>query len=287
MVSSRIIQFSEDLPFTTLQSVIFTTGPFVFLWSYLKKYTDRNGRFELADTILENHNFLVATISLILAVFTMDIGHNILDERTGLKIDPYMIGYVYHILKIYEYLDVVLMVLAGKRVSKSVAFRHLVLPFLSWYRIIGRPRDAPDWRLHVILDCSSRFLSQVVPWVIENVKTEEAIVSSLEEGRWYGELAINAFWLLFTMQGSRNSGRAIEIFGKPYDDEGTARVLSVGLCAYAIYSKRQEDANRPAGTDKVNMSQLRLRDKSRPEKSSIPSSPAKVDDIRGRESRRK
>ena len=193
--------------------------------------------------MLEILLFVIAGLSLGLAAYVFYIGHNILTAKTGFEVDPYLLGYLYHLLKIYEYLDIILSVLAGDTViSKYTAFSHLFLPVWSYFRIMKPRSDAFDWRLQVIADCSFRFLSRAIPWLMEDVKVEQILLSMFEEGRWYADLVISAFWALFTLQGQRESEQAIKIFGQPYKDEITAHFLSAAIMLYAGQAKRQEDA---------------------------------------------
>lgn len=174
-----------------------------------------------------------------------DIGHNIIDRKTGYSIDPSVLGYLYQLLKIYEYLDILLAVAIGKsKVNKYTAFSHIFLPIWSYFRIIARPGINTDWRFQVIGECLSRFASRAIPWLVEDLQTEQSLLSLAEEGRWYPDLAITAFWALFTFQGQRDSEQGIKSFGEPYPEEPTARVLSVAILLYASFAKRQEDERK-------------------------------------------
>lgn len=231
----------QDLPLTSLQGTILTTGPFIFFWSYAKRYVDRYGGFKWADTLYDTHNFLVAGASLVLAAHVLDIGHEFLVKRTGYQVDAHTLGYLYHLLKIYEYLDVILSVLSGNTViSKYTAFSHLALPYWSYFRVIQN--DALDWRFQVITDCTVRFLSRAVPWLVPELRTEEIIVNMAEDCRWYPDLVISAFWATFLVQGRREDKTALELFGTPHKDEVTARMLSLAILLYAGQAKRKDDA---------------------------------------------
>lgn len=233
----------ESLPLTSLPSIILTTGPLVFLWTYLGIFVRKNGVFGWSETVYETHNFVVAAVSLVLAAYILDIGHDVLTVRTGFQVEPALLGYLYHLLKIYEYLDILLSVLAGNiQISKYTAFTHLALPYWSYYRVIQN--NGLDWRFQVIADCFVRFLSRAVPWLIEDLRTEEVILSLAEEWRWYPDLAISAFWATFMFQDRRESEDALRLFGPPGKDETTARLLSLIVLLYASYTKRQEDASK-------------------------------------------
>lgn len=236
---------NKEYPFTSLQAVSLTTAFLILIWTCLERYVKKHGGFRWAESVLEMHNFLAASFSLGLAAYVLDIGHNILAARIGYEIDPYVLGYLYHLLKLYEYFDIILGILSGNtNLSKYVAFSHLFLPCWSYLRIVSRPHDSTDWRLQVIADCSVRFLSRAVPWLVEDVKVEETILTMCEEGRWYPDLAISGFWAFFTFQGRRESEAALKIFGQPYENEATGYLLGAAVLLYAGYAKHQEDTGK-------------------------------------------
>lgn len=233
----------QDFPLTSLQSVILTTGPFVFLWSYFKRYVEKYGALKWVESLYDIHDFVLAGTSLVLAAHVLDIGHHVLVLRTGYEVDPHTLGYCYHVLKIYEYLDIILSVLSGNTIiSKYSAFSHLALPYWSYYRVIDN--DALDWRFQVIADCLVRFLTRAVPWLVPDVRTEEIVLSMAEDWRWYPDLVISAFWATFMFQGTREDKMAVGLFGAPHDDETTARLLSLAILLYGGHQKRREDAEK-------------------------------------------
>lgn len=236
----------QDLPLASLTSVILTTGPYIFLWSYFKNYVDRNGAFKWAESLYELHNFVLAGVSIVLAAHVLDIGHHVLVLRTGYEIDPHTLGYFYHLLKLYEYFDIILAILSGDTIiSKYTAFSHLALPYWSYYRVIDN--DALDWRFQVIADCGVRFLGRAIPWLVPDVRSEEILLNMAEDWRWYPDLVICAFWATFKVQGTREDKMALDLFGPPRDDEMTARLLSLAILLYGGQQKRKQDAakNKP------------------------------------------
>jgi len=231
----------DKLPLTSLQSVILTTGPLVFLWTYLRAYVEKHGAFRWAVTFLDIHNFIIAALSLLLASYVLDIGHNVLAVRKGYAVEPYLLGYIFHLLKVYEYLDIILGILAGNTAfTKYVAFSHISMPYWSYFRIIARTRDSVDWRLQVIADCSARCLNRAIPWLINDVRTKNTLLGMVEDFRWYADLIICGMWAFFTFQGQRQNAQAIKIFGQPYKDEGTSRMIGAIIILYAGHVRRQE-----------------------------------------------
>ena len=261
----------HSLPFTSLTSVILTSAALLVVWTSLKAYVDKRGAFRWADTLLETHQFVAASLSAALAAYVLDIGHNVLHAKTGFKVDPYLLGYLYHLLKIYEYLDILLAILAGNtKVSKYTAFSHVFLPYWSYYRIVARPYDSTDWRFQVIGDCLARFASRAIPWLIEDVTTEQSLLVMAEEGRWYPDLSIAAFWAFFTFQDQRQDEQAIKSFGPPYKDEALARILGVAILLYAAYACRQEEAERKKDPEVRNKNASTPKTANSPEVSSGP-----------------
>lgn len=262
--SVSVMAPDTGLPLTSLQAVLLTTGLFLLVWTYLKSYIDKNGRFGWAETLLEFHNFLTDSLSLALAAYVLDIGHDVLTASTGYQVDPHFLGYAYHLLKIYEYFDIILAILCGDtKISKYTAFSHLALPFWSFFRIFKQPNNSTQWRLQVIADCFVRFLSRAIPWLVEDVKTEEALLAYADEGRWYADLAISGIWAFFTFQGQRESEQAVKVFGKPYEDEATAYLLSAIIMLYAAYARREvedEDAGGSAAKQQMQQPQTGVKE---------------------------
>ncbi|RMZ87298.1 hypothetical protein DV736_g5477, partial [Chaetothyriales sp. CBS 134916] len=139
------------LPLTNLQSVILTSGPFVFFWSLLRRYISR------ARPILE-FGLITHINSLLYAIFSAGLAYliwqsyfepevqiyefpfqlPILDTKT-LVIETWMLGYAYHVSKFYEYVDIFNLVAQGLAISTHMAFHHITTPYLTYSRIISMP----------------------------------------------------------------------------------------------------------------------------------------------------
>ncbi|EXJ61871.1 hypothetical protein A1O7_02301 [Cladophialophora yegresii CBS 114405] len=140
----------EDRPLTSLQGVILTTGPFVFLWSMLRGYVSRNGPFSFARPFTRLNNQLYALFSLALAYFILnDVFH--FSELDG--IDSSDLAYICHLSKFYEYIDVFNLVAAGTEIGPHMAFHHITTPFLTYFRVL----NASDWHLFAFLNCFHHF----------------------------------------------------------------------------------------------------------------------------------
>ena len=252
MHSATSVGAISGLPLTSLQSNVTATIVAIILWALLSAYINKNGRLIWTETLLEVHEFITAGISLILAVHVADIGHGFLVHRTGYTVEAKTLGYFYHILKWWEWLDIVLETMAGgTKISKESAFSHIFLPIWSYYRVIAQPKGNVDWRFQVIGDCLSRFLARAIPWLIEDTVTEEGLLNFVAEGRWYPDLAISLFWGLFIFQGQRESEPALNSLGQPYKEEVTARLLSIGILLYANYSRRSHDGSTSKVVDSI------------------------------------
>lgn len=235
----------EGLPFRSLGSLLLTTATLSAGWVVTRQYVARRGHSAWAQSALELHQFVASTLSLILALYVADLGHGIIQARTQVQVDSAFLGYLYHLLKIYEYLDLILLTLSGQiELSRYTTFSHIFLPYWSYYRVIARPDKAVDWRFQVIGDCVSRFLSRAVPWLIADTRTEQTLLDLVEEGRHYPDLAINAFWLMFVLQGQRGSKQGVESFGQPYENEQSARILATVILVYSSYALKREQAQR-------------------------------------------
>ncbi|KIW84968.1 hypothetical protein Z517_00356 [Fonsecaea pedrosoi CBS 271.37] len=146
---------SEDdssRPLTSLQSVILTTGPFIFLWSTLRGYVARNGFFSLARPLTRLNNQVYALFSLALACLVLN------DTETFHFVDLEHVttsglAYLYHLTKFYEYVDVFGLVASGTPVNEHMAFHHITTPVLTYLRVL----HASDWHLLACLNCLHHF----------------------------------------------------------------------------------------------------------------------------------
>lgn len=241
----------NELPFRTLYTIIPVLALWILLWSVTTQRIRQKGLMRRADALLNGYNAGAATVFLTVAVFAVDIGHGVLAERIGLKINPGFIGYLYHLFLLQAPMGTILQMLAdGNKVNKYTAFVNLFMPLWSYFRIIDRSDGGNDWRLQVIVDCVARVTVILAPRFIADLKLEETAVAMAEELRWYGDLAMFAFWLLFTFRGDRDSEAAVNVFGQPNNEELLARVIGVGIVLYAGHCKREQD-KRDVKVDKI------------------------------------
>ncbi|EXJ66362.1 uncharacterized protein A1O5_10514 [Cladophialophora psammophila CBS 110553] len=143
--------FEDDRPLTSLQSVILTTGPFVFLWSTLRGYVARNGPFRFARPVTRLNSQLYALFSLALAYLILNDVLHFQDLQQVVKSSD--LAYIYHLSKFYEYIDVFNLVAAGTPINPHMAFHHITTPFLTHFRVL----NASDWQLFAFLNCFHHF----------------------------------------------------------------------------------------------------------------------------------
>lgn len=137
-------------PLTSLQNVILATGPFVFLWSTLRGYVERNGPFSFARSFTRLNNQLWAFFSLALAYLILN---DVFQFQEFEHITGPALAYVYHLSKFYEYIDVFNLVAGGNAIGPHMAFHHLTTPFLTYFRVL----NASDWQLFAGLNCFHHF----------------------------------------------------------------------------------------------------------------------------------
>ncbi|EXJ87246.1 hypothetical protein A1O3_04205 [Capronia epimyces CBS 606.96] len=107
----------EGKPLTSLQGVILTTAPFLFLWSTLRGHVERHGAFAVARTLIRLNSQIYVLFSLALTL--LDPQRRVADPSIG----------------------------------SYVAFHHLTTPFLTYFRVL----NAVDWQLFAFLNCFHHF----------------------------------------------------------------------------------------------------------------------------------
>lgn len=154
-------------PLTSLPSVILTTGAFAFLWSLLRDYVARNGPLSLARPITRWNNRLYSLLSLLLVCMILNsVSHSRShspfhsDTPSPTYATTYIfeathseLAYVYHLSKIWEYIDVFNLVASGTPIAPHMAFHHLTTPFLTYFRVL----HASEWEVFAVLNAFHHF----------------------------------------------------------------------------------------------------------------------------------
>lgn len=176
MSTSATAQITDLRPLTHLPSIILTTGPFVFLWSYLQRYVTRNGALPLFTTITRLNSIAYSSFSAFLAYALITTYTNPNEPIVltfpilgTIPLTPSTLGYVYHLSKFYEYIDVLNLVLTGHVIHQHMAFHHLTMPYLTYFRIIAASSSTSssafslsstpdanfvdDWRVFALANC--------------------------------------------------------------------------------------------------------------------------------------
>jgi GNS1/SUR4 family len=173
----------SSLPLTTLPSIILTTGPFIFFWSLFRQYIAKRGPLRSFTTITTLNSQFYALYSALLAYLliqsyviqyknaqlpsdpfedrlplqsqspiTVPLPFNLslpFTNKTSLSISE--LGYIYHLSKLYEYVDVFNLLAQGKIIGPHMAFHHITTPYLTYFRILNTSSD--DWRIFALANC--------------------------------------------------------------------------------------------------------------------------------------
>lgn len=216
-------------PFTSLQSVILTTGPFVFLWTTLRNYIQRNGAQSFARTTTRLNNQLYSLFSLGLAGLILNDVFQCYPLGDGIKSND--LAYIYHLSKFYEYIDIFNLVAHGKVIGPHMAFHHLTTPFLTHFRVL----NASDWQVFAFLNCIHHF------WMYAYLGGVGLFRPILPFTGWLqlvAGIAVDVFWL------SQNA--------KTENPEATNRLISVLLLTrYAMlyYEELNKGGAQKAASD--------------------------------------
>lgn len=153
-------------PLTSLVQVILTTGPFLFIWGLLRQYITKNGPQPIAAAVASVNNQVYALFSASLSYLLIQsyiTSQSIIPgQETTVSLPfnfsiPYLnqstftvsnLALIYHYSKIYEYIDVFLLLAQGKVVGEHVAFHHLSAPYLTYFRVLNCSGE--DWRVFAL-----------------------------------------------------------------------------------------------------------------------------------------
>ena len=238
-MSEEATATGSGYPLTSLQTVILTTGPFLFIWSLLRQYTIRNGAFPIASILISVNSQLYALFNALLSYLLIqsyiNSQHSLVGEAVtvtlpfGLSI-PFVnktiltisdLGLIYHYSKIYEYIDVLLMVAEGKVIGEHMAFHHVTTPFLTYFRVLNC--SGSDWRVFALANTIHHTLMY-------------AFFGGL--GSWLGTvklytgwlqlilgIAVDALWMYRTKAGNELGPAAGVLEIK--EDEATNRAIAI------------------------------------------------------------
>jgi hypothetical protein len=188
-------------PLTSLQSVILTTGPFVFLWTTLRGYIQRNGALSIARTTTTLNSQLYAIFSLGLASLILN---DVFQFYPVDAVKSQDLAYIYHLSKFYEYVDIFNLVADGKVIGPHMAFHHLTTPFLTHFRVL----NASDWQLFAFLNCFHHF------WMygyFGGVKVFRPILPVTGWVQLIAGIGLDVFWLSQNRDAPEATNRAVSV----------------------------------------------------------------------------
>ncbi|PGH08132.1 hypothetical protein GX51_01285 [Blastomyces parvus] len=116
----------------------------------------KNGPLPHASTFLKANNFLYAPASL-LFFFVLVCSFESFVPLSGFGVERFLLRfctyvrthdeqlrYIFHLSKIYEYIDVLLVLATGGRIGWHFGFHHLTTPYLTYIRVL---RHHTGWKL--------------------------------------------------------------------------------------------------------------------------------------------
>ena len=140
-------QLTTITDLTTLPGVLLNTTFFIFTWSFLYRYIQRNGPVAIVrDTTLPLHTKSYSLLSL---VFLLALLQSLAQTQASTMLPTFLrtellpvidlqkLRYLYHYSKYYEqFLDTLLLVASGRSISPHMAFHHLTMPVYTLFRTL-------------------------------------------------------------------------------------------------------------------------------------------------------
>ncbi|KAL4876786.1 hypothetical protein BJY04DRAFT_199455 [Aspergillus karnatakaensis] len=156
---------TEMVPLTTLPELLTFTLLSTTTWLTLHLYVHRNGPIPLTRSVAKLNNRFYAAISL--AMFL-----TVTLQTTKTAGDDSQIRYIYHLSKLYEFIDILLVCASGGPISLHFGFHHLTTPYLTFIRYLS---GSEHWGVfaalntfhHVLMYAyfgGAVFLRPILPW---------------------------------------------------------------------------------------------------------------------------
>lgn len=82
-------------------------------------------------------------------VFAYSIPNSIYSFHPAIQIPSQDLVYAYHLIEVWEYIDVVLLIAVSAPVIPHIAFHHLTTPYLIYFRAL----KASQWEVFAFLNC--------------------------------------------------------------------------------------------------------------------------------------
>ncbi|OAX82418.1 hypothetical protein ACJ72_03229 [Emergomyces africanus] len=109
----------------------------------------KNGPFFCASTLIKANNYIYARASLLFFIILVCsfelpplwraydvVGHALHRFGTFVRNQDEQLRYIYHLSKIYEYIDILLVLATGGQIGWHFGFHHLTSPYLSYIRVL-------------------------------------------------------------------------------------------------------------------------------------------------------
>lgn len=269
-MSSETLVSNSQPPLTSLVSVILTTGPFLFSWSLLRQYITKNGPLPIAAGVASINNQVYAVFSALLSYLLIQSylapqsiipGHETtVDLPFNLSI-PYLnqstftisgLGLIYHYSKLYEYIDIFLLLAQGRVIGEHMAFHHISTPYLTYFRGLNCSRD--DWRVFALANTVhhtvmySYFGGLGYGWL-------RSITAVTGWAQLILGIGTDAWWMWRTNIGHDPS--AVESLTKTEDETTNRAIALLLLLRYAMLRWNEGNTGR-AGMSKEERERYRL-----------------------------
>jgi hypothetical protein len=253
----------SDLPLASLKQVILTTGPFLFVWSYLRGYVSKHGAFPVFSTIITINSILYAAFSALLSYLLIQsylLQHASPDKPISIPLPlgltiPFLdkstltiaeMGYIYHLSKFYEYIDVINLVGQGKVVGPHMAFHHITTPYLTCFRVLGCTGE--DWRVFALANTVHHtllyaYFGGIGDWLKRIIPVTGCVQLALGVG-------VDVWWMYLT-----EGGRKVEGTGALEDEARNRGIAILVLVRYGMLFAEELKGGR-AGMGKEEREKL-------------------------------
>ncbi|RMZ78322.1 hypothetical protein DV738_g3953, partial [Chaetothyriales sp. CBS 135597] len=148
-----------------------------------------------------------------------------------------MLGYAYHLPKLYDYVDIFNLVEQGVVINAHMAFDHLTAPYLTYSRIISMPLSSStttptrEW----LTDRVGPFLPAVLTSALNSPDWRVfALANSLHHAIMYASfsrlalgIGTDVLWM-FATNGGKESNDSVQ-GSSGFDQESTNRAVSILL----------------------------------------------------------
>jgi hypothetical protein len=240
-----------DLPLASLKQVILTTGPFLFVWSYMRGHISKHGALPMFSTITTINSIVYAAFSALLSYLLIQsyllqqdasshrpifvplpLGLTVpFLERSSLTIAE--IGYIYHLSKFYEYMDVINLIGQGKVVGQHMAFHHITTPYLTYFRVLECSGD--DWRVFALANTIHHTLMYAYFGGLGDwLRSVFPVTGCLQLALGIG---VDALWMYWTEGGKKLAGT-----GASKDEARNRGIAILVLARYAmLYAKELQE----------------------------------------------